>query len=106
VGFPFVSTDGSRVAFVEFEPRAPIVKWISVDGGDAHEVSETETGCPAGWASPKTLWVSRRYGSSVVWKEVDADSGRETGKAVPGSRDCADGRLDPLSPVDPDLRII
>ncbi len=106
VAFPYVSPDGRRVAFVEFELRAPIVKWISIDGGEVHEVSETETGCPAGWASPKTLWVSRRYGSKIVWKEVDADSGRETGKSVPGSRDCTDGGLDPASPIDPDLRII
>jgi hypothetical protein len=106
VGFADVSQDGKRIAFVEFEQRGPVVKWISSEGGEAHEVSETETGCPAGWTSPKTLWVSRRYGSRVVWKEVDADSGRETGRSVPGSRDCSDGRRDPQSPLNPDLRII
>ena len=37
---------------------------------------------------------------------VEANSGRETGKTVPGTRDCLDGKPDPASPVDPDLRIV
>ena len=72
----------------------------------SHEVTDTETVCPPGWASATTIWVSRRRGRKIVWTEVDADSGRETGKTVPGSHDCTDLRPDPLSPVSPDLRII
>ena len=66
-----------------------------------HEVAETETSCPAGWASADAIWVSRRRRGKIVWTEVDADSGRETGKTAPGSHDCADARPDPASPVDP-----
>jgi serine/threonine-protein kinase len=105
VAFPSVSPDGSRLAFLEFEQRGPVVKWISVDGGESHEVSETETACAVGWTSPRALWVSRRNGRGTVWKEVDTETRRETGRTAPGSRDCADGRPDPVSPVDPDVRI-
>src|SRR4030095_5369565 len=83
-----------------------MVKWVGVDGGDVHDVIETETGCPVGWTSSRTLWVSRRRGGSFTWTEVDVDSHRETGRTQPGSRDCSDGRQDPESPVDPDLRIV
>ena len=49
---------------------------------------------------------ARRRDAKIRWTEVDADTGRETGQSVPGQRDCADGNGDPLSPVNPDLRII
>jgi hypothetical protein len=104
--YPDVSPDGSRIAFMTFDKRGPIVNWMSVNGGDVHEVSETETGCAEGWASPDTLWVSRRRAGTIVWTEIDADSGRETGTSRAGSRDCADGRADPASPVAQDLPII
>jgi len=58
-----------------------------------------------GWASPDTIWVSRRHGREIVWTEVNADTGRETGKTSPGGHDCADNRPDPASPVS-DLRIV
>ena len=50
--------------------------------------------------------MSRRREGKIVWTEVDADTARETGKTAPGSRDCNDARPDPVSPVDPDLRIV
>jgi hypothetical protein len=59
-----------------------------------------------GWASNQTLWVSRRRDGKILWTEVDADSGKETGRAVPGLRDCTDGGSDPMSPVNSDLRVI
>ena len=77
-----------------------------MDGGATHEVADTETGCATGWASNQTLWVSRRRDAKIVWTEVDADTGKETGRVVPGQRDCTDGSSDPFSPVDPDLRVI
>jgi hypothetical protein len=101
-----VSPDGERLAFVAIDKRGSIVQWMPANGGEPHEVAETETTCPGGWASGHTLWVSRRRDGKVLWTEVDADSGRETGKSLPGSRDCADGRPDPSSPVDPELRVV
>jgi hypothetical protein len=71
-----------------------------------HDVTATETGCRPGWSSERTLWVSRRDGKEIVWTEVEVDGGRPTGKRTPGSRDCSDGREDPLSPVDPDVRVV
>ena len=50
--------------------------------------------------------MSRRHGRKIVWTEVEADTGRETGTTAPGSRDCADARPDPASPVNTDLRIV
>jgi hypothetical protein len=108
-GFAFglaPSPDGRRLAFVAMDKRGSVVQWIGGDGGEPHEVAESETGCPVGWSSPDTLWVSRRRGRTLVWTEVDATSGRETGKIVPGSHDCFDARPDPASPVNPDLRIV
>ena len=101
-----LSPDNRRLAFVTMDPRGGAVKWMDANGGPQHEVAETETFCPAGWASATTIWVSRRRGRTIMWTEVDADSGRETGKTRPGTHDCFDGRPDPGSPVNPDLRIV
>jgi len=100
------SPDGKRLTFVALDKRGAIVQWISADGGEAHDVAETETSCPVGWASDDTIWVSRRRGRKFVWTEVEADTGRETGRTAPGSRDCNDARPDPASPVSADLRIV
>ena len=100
------SPDGRRLAFITVDKRGSIVQWIGADGGETHEVAETETNCPAGWASSETIWVSRRRQGKIVWTEVDATTARETGKTAPGSRDCADARPDPASPVDADVRIV
>jgi hypothetical protein len=101
-----VSPDGSRLAFVDVQKSGPMVRVISAQGGLAREVIGTETVCSPGWSSEKTIWVSRRLSGKLVWMEVDADSGKETGRSVPGSRDCSDGHSDPDSPVDPTLRIV
>jgi tRNA A-37 threonylcarbamoyl transferase component Bud32 len=100
------SPDGTRLAFVTLASRGPLVGWMPADGGPAHDVTDSETGCQAGWASNNTLWVSRRRDGKILWTEVDADSGKETGKTVPGERDCSDGGNDPASPVDTDLRVV
>jgi hypothetical protein len=101
-----VSPDGDRLAVMTIDRRGIGVWWMGSEGGEAHYVSETETGCAPGWASAKTLWVSRRRNGQAVWTEVDADSGRETGVKVLSRRGCEDGRADPESPVDPDLRVV
>ena len=80
-----VSPDGRRLAFVSWVSRGPVVGWMPVDGGATHEVADTETGCATGWASNQTLWVSRRRDAKIVWTEVDADTGKETGRVVPDS---------------------
>ena len=100
------SPDGKRLAFVTTDKRGYIVQWIDADGGDPHDVAETETACPVGWASAETIWVSRRRARTIAWTEVDANTGRETGQTAPASRDCADARPDPASPVNADLRIV
>jgi hypothetical protein len=100
-----VSPDGRRIAFVTLASRGPLIGWMPVDGGPTHDVTDSETGCPIGWASNQTLWVSRRRDAKIVWTQVDADSGKETGQTVPGQRDCSDGGDDPSSPVNPDLRV-
>jgi tRNA A-37 threonylcarbamoyl transferase component Bud32 len=101
-----VSPDGKRLAFVALESRGLFVGWMPVDGGATHEVADSETACATGWASNQTLWISRRRDGKIIWTEVDADTGKESGRVVPGQRDCTDGSSDPLSPVDPDLRVI
>jgi hypothetical protein len=101
-----VSPDGTRLAFTTVGPSHVTVAWMSVDGGTVHTVAATETACAAGWASSRALWVSRRRDGRIVWTEVDADSGAETGRAVPGLRDCSTGDPDPASPVNPDLPVV
>jgi serine/threonine protein kinase len=101
-----VSPDGKRVVVLTVEKRGIAIWWVSADRGEAHEVTEADSVCAPGWASNQTLWIWRRVGGAPTWTEVDADSGRETGKFVPGLRDCSDGKPDPRSPVDPDLKII
>ncbi len=101
-----ISPDGRHLAFVALEKKGTVVELIDLRSGHIRELVETETGCKAGWASAETLWVSRRRDGRIIWTEVDAESGRETGRSVPGSRDCTDGKPDPQSPVDPDLRVV
>ncbi len=101
-----VSPDGKRLAFALLDRRGPTVGWMSADGGEVHVVAESETGCAPGWSSSRTLWVSRRRSGAIVWTEIDADTGQETGKTVPGNRDCTNSQPDPASPVDPDIRIV
>jgi hypothetical protein len=101
-----VSPDGRRLAMMSFEQRGVVIWWIGADGGKTYDVAETETACAPGWASTGTLWVSRRRNGKPIWTEVEVESGRETGKTSPGARDCSDGKPDPASPVDPDLRIV
>jgi len=100
------SPDGKRLVFLTMDTRGSVVRWIGTDGGETHEVADSETTCPAGWATNQTVWVSRRREGKLLWTEVDADSGKETGQTVPGTRDCSDARPDPASPVNPDLRIV
>jgi serine/threonine protein kinase len=100
------SPNGERIAYITISNRGPHVRWISVRGGDAHEVADTETLCAPGWSSDHHLWVSRRLGDRVVWMEVDADTTRKTGATVEGKKDCTDGLPDPASPVDPAVRLV
>ena len=101
-----VSPDDKRLGFVTFDNRGDEVRWIGTNGGAVHDVTESETNCAPGWSSTQTLWVSRRRGKDAIWTEVDADSGRTTGRVVPGTRDCADGIADPASPGSPEVGTI
>ena len=69
-------------------------------------MADSEGACFPGWSSDKTIWVSRRVRGLPTWVEVDADTGKATGRTQPGLKDCMDGDEDPLSPVSPDLRVI
>src|SRR4029079_5500867 len=81
------SPDGKRLTFVDLHKRGASVQWNSAGGGEAHDVAETETSCPVGWASDDTIWVSRRRGRKFVWTEVEADNGRETRRAADRNRE-------------------
>jgi hypothetical protein len=94
------------LVFGDFDSSGVTVYWMGRDGGPIHKVAETDTVCAPGWASNQTVWVSQRRLGKVVWIEIDADSGRETGKTVSGSHDCADGRSDPDSPVNRDIKVV
>jgi dipeptidyl aminopeptidase/acylaminoacyl peptidase len=102
-----VAPDGERIVFVVIDGAAgPTVVLADADGGRVRELAQTETACQPGWASKDRVWVSRRRSGKIVWTELDVASGTETGRYVPGSRDCADGRPDPQSPVDTGVRVI
>jgi serine/threonine protein kinase len=101
------SPDGKRLALVTTDDRrGAIVEIIDARGGGSRKLIETETACRPGWTSNDTLWVSRRRGAKIVWTEVNADSGGETGRSVPGARECSDGKPDPLSPAQPEVRVV
>jgi hypothetical protein len=99
VGAHTLSPDGSRVAYIRATNGGLSVQWVNADGtGQVHEVVETETGCTPAWSTSKDLWVAVRKGRKVIWSEIDTDSGKFTGRASPGSRNCADGEQDPSEP--------
>jgi hypothetical protein len=102
-----MSPDGKRLALVSTSgKKGPIVEIADADGRRIRELTEIETACSPGWASTDTLWVQRRRGRDVIWKEIDADTAHETGRSAPGSRDCADGKPDPRSPAEQDVRVV
>jgi dipeptidyl aminopeptidase/acylaminoacyl peptidase len=102
-----VAPDGKRLALVSTIGRkGPVVEIADTDGGRARDLAEIETGCPPRWASNATLWVERRRGGKLVWTEIDADTARDTGRSVPGSRDCADGKPDPQAPTPDGVRVV
>ena len=96
---PTVSPDGRRIAIwcTTGDKRGPLVKVADADGGRLRELMETETAASRDGRRTTRIWVSRRRGARILWTEVEVDSGRETGRSVQGSRDCADGRPDPQS---------
>jgi hypothetical protein len=99
--------DGKRIALVTMDDkRGSIIEIVDADGSRRRKLLETETGCRPGWTSNDTLWVSRRRGAKIVWSEVNADTGGETGRSVPGARECSDGKADPLSPAELDVRVV
>jgi hypothetical protein len=104
IWFSEVSPDGSRVAYATVGARGPAVRWLPTDGGASHDVSDSETICGPHWSSPRTLWLSRRWSGQLVWREIDVDTGRETGRTSAGSTDCTDGWADPTTP-DMDVRV-
>jgi hypothetical protein len=106
VGGLTVSPDGQRLAFIQPRKSDPVVAWMPAAGGEPREVSASETGCAPGWTSNRELWVSRKRAGRLAWVELDVDTGRETGRTVPGEKDCADGIPDPASPVHPEVRVV
>ena len=100
-----ISPDDQRLAYVALSNRGAIVRWMSSSGGEAHDIEESANSCDPGWSSEGTLWVFRRKGKGWVWIEMDADSGRPTGKAVAEARDCSDGS-DPSSPITRQVRTV
>jgi hypothetical protein len=102
-----ISPDGKRLAIVSTAgKKGPIVEIADADGGRIRELTEVETACPPGWASNDTLWVERRRGRDLVWKELSAATAQETGRSAPGSRDCADAKPDPQSPAEHGVRVV
>lgn len=100
-----VSPDGKRLAYSTLGPSGPRVRWMSADGGEPHEVSESESVCEPQWSSPTTIWVSRRQTGRVHWTEIDVDTGAPTGRAQRGASGCFDGSDDPSAPGRSAVRI-
>jgi len=109
IRWPSLSPDGTRITYLTFDGRGESVQWIPSAGGPIHDVTFSEGACRPGWSSPLTIWVSRRVRGRPLWTEVDAESGRPTGRTSPSGNDCTIGRYaspDLLSPVRPEIRIV
>jgi hypothetical protein len=101
-----ISPDGSRIVFTAAEKRGLAIYVGRHDGSGVRELTVTETLCSPGWSSSHTVWVSRRHGRDSVWREIDVDSGHDTGKTIAGTTDCMNGDEDPASPVERDVRVV
>ena len=88
------------------DKRGTIVQWIGADGGEPHDVAETETACPVGWASADTIWVSRRRGRKIVWTEVHADTGARPAGPCREPRLLPTPAPTPPRPSNAELRIV
>jgi serine/threonine protein kinase len=101
-----MSPDDRRLLFPTTTNRGIAVRWIALDGGIVHDVTQAEPDCLPAWSSSSTVWTLRRLGGILGWAEVDADFGRPTGKFVPTSNNCFDGTADPNSPVTTEVRAV
>jgi hypothetical protein len=101
-----VSPDGDRLAFVSITSLGLMVEWMSSNGGEIHEITQVDSLCRIGWATARTIWVSKKRDGALVWTEFDVDCGRATGRTTAGTHDCSDGLSDPASPLDSDLRVV
>jgi hypothetical protein len=101
-----MSPDDRRLLFGTSTNRGWALRWIALGNGEAHDLTQIDTPCSPGWSSSGGVWTIQRQGGITAWTEVDADSGRPTGKFAPTSHDCFDGAADPNSPVPTDVRAI
>ena len=101
-----ISPDDRRVLFSTPTNRGVATRWIALGGGEAHELTQANAPCSPGWSASGAVWTVGRQGGTRGWTEVDADSGRRTGKFVPTSHDCSDGIADPNSPVAVGVRAV
>jgi hypothetical protein len=103
-----VSPDGRLVAIIHLENRGMRISVSQLpELRQPRMLRQTDSGCRPVWSSDTTLWISHRQGGAFAWNEVDVDSGRDTGRARPGTTDCSDGVPDPSSPDDVDgLRVV
>jgi serine/threonine protein kinase len=101
-----MSPDDRRLLFATPTNRGMAVRWITLDGGTVHDVTQAEPDCLPAWSPSSTVWTLRRLAGILGWIEVDADSGRPTGKFVPTSHNCSDGTTDSDSPVPAHVRAV
>jgi serine/threonine protein kinase len=100
-----LAPDERRLAFVLLTRRGPRLQWIEPHGGAIHDVADVEGYCPIGWSTNRAVWVPQKRPGGLSWVEVDTDTGHSTGRSAPSTGDCSDTDPDPLSPVNPNLRI-
>ena len=95
-----VSPDGTKIAIIELGHLGPTAAWIDVAAPEqVHVLGQIETICSPSWSSPSTVWFSRRPGEGGGVGR-DGQPGRNTGRRLPGTTDCASGVEAPEAPGD------
>lgn len=100
------SPDGELVAYVFSDGHGVGVRIITSEGTAPRVLVHSASACRPVWSGVDTLWVSVRTAERTTWVEFDVKNGRPTGRRSPGSTECLDHQVDPLSPVMDPIRIL
>jgi hypothetical protein len=80
--WPALSPDHAWIAYITGYGM-PRLRLAASYGGDLRDLGPTAMECPPIWTSAERIWAFTGVGSTRSWQELDATSGKATGRSKP-----------------------